>query len=549
MAELPHADYLADRLRIKLELVIPAIPVRDDYEQWALTLLGQQSWSCGSEWSGLSSIEEQKQLYLQAFLQALRLFCQLGRLPVFDIPRVVSLRQDGQNAGKYQFVIEIVRIQFLPQDVYKTVIKVSLDLCQWMAHNSPTQENKTKVFNTVIEAVIKPLHRSVPFSKSTIALLNVAHRLGIPFVHLGIGVYQLGWGSKARRIERSTCELDSAIGSQLAQHKPSTAAILRTAGLPAPVHQVVMTESDAMSSAARIGFPLVVKPADLDRGEGVTVDIGDEPGLKIAFGRAQKLSKSRQVIVERQVPGVCHRFFVANGRLLYAVKRHPMSVVADGERTIQQLVDDAVAAQSRLPPWDRSEIRSVDELAVKSIQSLGLSADSVPGKNVMIPLRRIESTEWGGVDEDVTSVVHPENREIALQAARLFDLHIAGIDIISADITKPWHCNGAIINEVNFAPLFGGAAISRSYIPAFFSEFIEGDGKIPIEIFETRQAALAFQQQQRRQGRRCYFTSASQTLDESGKEVVMDIKGIKQRLQALLLWRNVDAISVFKSSL
>jgi cyanophycin synthetase len=416
-----------------------------------------------------------------------------------------------------------------------------------MAQNHPTEENKNKVFNTITEKVIKPLHRLVPAGKSTIPVLRVAHSLGIPFVHLGLGVYQLGWGSKARRLDRSTCELDSAIGSKLAQNKVFTANILRAAGLPAPVHGVVTTENDALSLAKMIRFPVVIKPTDRDRGEGVTVDISDEAKLKSAFAHAQNLSKSKQVIVERQVSGVCHRLFIANDKLLYAVKRNPMMIIGDGNRTIQELVDSEVTEQDNKPPWSRSEIKPIDDLALEAFESLGFSARSVPDKGVMVPLRRIESTEWGGVDEEVTAVVHPENLYISLQAAKLFGLHVAGIDIISPDITTPWYVNGAIINEVNFSPLFGGAEISRSHIPAFFAEFIDGDGKIPIEVFDTGETALVFHKEQAAKGNRCYMTTANRTIDELGKEIVMPFKDLKHRIRALIMRSDVDSIAIIES--
>lgn len=163
---------------------------------------------------------------------------------------------------------------------------------------------------------------------------------------------------------------------------------------------------------------------------------------------------------------------------------------------------------------------------------------------MMVPLRPIESTEWGGVDEEVTQVIHPENLKVAIEAAKLFGLHIAGIDIISPDITKPWHENGAIINEVNFAPLFGGAEISRSYIPQFFANFIEGDAKIPIKLFDSEESALAFQKNQAAQGKSCYVTTADRTIDELGREIVMPLKKLKQRIRALTLRSDVDAIAI-----
>ena len=537
-------EFINTNFRIKVDIVIPEFTLEDDFNGWAPALLEKLNWSDGAGVSTFGSIDQQKRRFIQAFLQITRLLCELGHLPIFDLPKLVTISRDPQNPKTYLLEVEFFLVRFVPQAAYLIPIKASLELCQWLAQNNPTPENKNKVFNTITEKVIKPLHRLVPAGKSTIPVLRVAHSLGIPFDHLGLGVYQLGWGSKARRLDRSTCELDSAIGSKLTQNKVSTSNILRAAGLPAPVHGVVTTENDALTLSKKIGFPVVIKPSDQDRGEGVTVDVSDEADLRTAFAHAQKKSKSKQVIVERQVLGVCHRLFIANDKLLYAVKRHPMSIIGDGKRTIQELVDSKVAEQNNRPPWTRSEIKPIDDLALKAFESLGLFAQSVPDKGVMVPLRRIESTEWGGVDEEVTAVVHPENLSIALQSAKLFGLHFAGIDIISQDISKSWYANGAIINEVNFAPLFGGAEISRSHIPAFFAEFIDEDGKIPIEVFDTEEGALNFQLQQIKQHKRCYFTSFGKTLDSSGKEIVMPPKDVKQRIKALLMRQDVDSIAV-----
>ena len=86
---------------------------------------------------------------------------------------------------------------------------------------------------------------------------------------------------------------------------------------------------------------------------------------------------------------------------------------------------------------------------------------SIPDPGTWVALRRIESTDWGGVDEEVTALIHPDNLKAALMATELFGLDMAGIDIISTDISRPWFETGAVINEVNFAPLLGGAEISR----------------------------------------------------------------------------------------
>ena len=139
--------------------------------------------------------------------------------------------------------------------------------------------------------------------------------------------------------------------------------------------------------------------------------------------------------------------------------------------------------QSRLPPWKRSGIQPLDDMAVQMLSRQRWTVDSVPEKQTFVALRRIETTAWGGVDEDVTSTLHPDNVKVAVDASKLFGLEVAGIDIVSPNITQPWHSNGAIINEVNFAPLLGGAEISRSKIPRFLETLIKDDGRIPIHVY------------------------------------------------------------------
>ena len=535
-------EYLKSNIYLELSFSIPKIS--NEYEKWADIFLGQENWSGNMSPKSYNASSVFNLTYIASIIHCYRLLCELVRLPTFDTPKLVSLSEDKVYADKCTIKIESSLDNLISKSVYKNLIRSALRICEWMAQHSPTPENKRNLFCAINEKVIEPLHQIIPAGKSTIPVLRVAHALGIPFIHLGLGVYQLGWGSKARRLDRSVCEFDSAIGSRLAQNKVSTADILRQVGLPAPVHGVTTTETDALSLATKIGFPVVVKPADRDRGEGVTVDIFQETQLKAAFALAQKLSKSKQVIIERQVLGTCHRLFIVNGKLLYAVKRHPISVIGDGQKTIRQLVDDEVLEASFKPPWGRSEIKPIDELALQTLQKLGLSPGSVPGKDIAIPLRPIETTEWGGVDEDVTQVVHSENLRIALLAAKIFGLHIAGIDMISPDITRPWHTNGAIISEVNCAPVFGDAEISKSYIPEFFKEFMDGDGKIPIEVFDNEEAAEAFQKRQALQGKRCYLTTAARTIDELGEHIVMPFKNIKQRIRALILRSDVDAIAI-----
>jgi cyanophycin synthetase len=168
-----------------------------------------------------------------------------------------------------------------------------------------------------------------------------------------------------------------------------------------------------------------------------------------------------------------------------------------------------------------------------------LTPASVPARGVLAPLRNIESSAWGGVDEDFSSRIHPDNTSIALQAVSLLGLHIAGVDLITTDITRPWHENGAIINEVNFSPLLGHGEISPHYVPAFLERLMPGNGRIPVEVFAGGEAAWNAAVQRwralRGDGMPACLTNSVKTFSASGGEWIMNFDSLCQRIRALLL--------------
>lgn len=487
--------------------------------------------------------------WLRRALLLARWLLQAGNIPVFDPPQILALAQvDAPAAGTgqpWRADLALGLVEQLPTAAYVEALTAALKLCE-LAAGLMLTEASLQTFYARADQARARLCRFMPAGKSTLPLLRAAHEQGISFSYLGAGVFQLGWGSQACRLERSASGLDTAIGARLAQSKVQTAHLLRAAGLPAPEHEAVNRMPAALTAARGLGWPVVVKPADLERGEGVTVDVTDEAQLGPAFALAQRLSSARQVIVERQVAGYCHRLVIARGQLLYAVKRLPMSVTGDGRRSIAELVDAEWRAQLRLPPWSRSGIRPLDELALAELAAAGHLASSVPAPGMRIALRRIESTEWGGVDEEVSAAVHPENLRIAQEAASLLGLDIAGIDLITTDIARPWYENGAIVNEVNHSPQLGGGEISRRHLPALLNRLLPGRGRIPIEIFVGGEAAWTAAslrwQQLLAEGMRAYLSSASLTLTPSGEPRHLPWASCYQRARALALSTGVDAL-------
>lgn len=496
--------------------------------------------------------------WLLRVLRMAHLALLVARLPVFDAPKVlrcIPTKSDGSNQalGAWSAVLAIAHVDEVSPAVYSAVLKASMKFCESAAEQVPGPESVQTITQRFLSEVLSPLKAFSFPGKSTLMVLREAYKRGIPFMHLGAGCYQLGWGHHAVWLDRSTIERDSAIGSKMTQAKDLTASLLRRAGLPAPQHMIVGSVEQAADAAARLGWPVVVKPSDSDRGEGVTVDVVNADMLAGAFQAAHKASASKRVLVERQVTGVCHRLFVVGDRLLYAVKRWPMSVQGDGRSSVGQLVERAVLDDAQLPPWHRSGIRPLDDLAQIALSEAGLTPASVPLAGARVLLRRIESTEWGGVDEEVSAIVHPENLRVALAAARLFRLDVAGVDIISPDISRPWYENGAIINEVNFAPLLGGAEISRRQLGDYLRRIVKGSGRIPVEVFvggaAAWQAALVRQEALGASGVRAWLSSGKRTLAPEinlsanvEREVPLPLHGLKARARALVMVQDAEAL-------
>lgn len=487
----------------------------------------------------------------QASLLVLRSVLQAVRVPVFVPGQVLQVQRVPAGAGPataqgmtVHVHARVPRVDHVHSEVYRGALAFTALWMPRLMQEPPSQSALAQWIAALEQEIVRPLQPLVPGGQSSFQLMRAAHAMNIPFMHLGGGVYQLGWGRAMQRLDRSSGRADSAMGARLAQDKALTAQVLGASGLPVPQHVLVRTPEQAQAAAVQLGWPVVVKPADRERGEGVQLDVRHPDALARAFDVARQFSKTGRLLVEQQVPGICHRLLVAHGQLLYAVKRWPRSVWGDGQRSVQALLEALQAPQARWPLWQREPDVPIDDALHAALAQQGLTLQSVapPGQRVLV--RPLESTQWGGSDEDVTKRVHPDNRELALRATRLLGLSVAGVDLMCHDISQPWHRSGAVLNEVNHAPLLGGAPISRGYLPAYLRGLMGGsDGRIPVEVFEgVALADLVAQRMQAlaRQGLHVWVTTATQTWQArpdqpSPAPVPLQVRGLSDRTRALLM--------------
>ncbi len=289
---------------------------------------------------------------------------------------------------------------------------------------------------------------------STAALVQAARQREIPFLRLNKrSLVQFGHGRFQKRIQATVTSETRHIGVEIASDKEETNRILADLGLPVAKQRLAYDAEDAVKVAKRIGYPVVVKPLNANHGRGVSIKLHDPDHVHVAYEQARK--HSRSVIVESYIEGFDHRMLVVNGELVAVAQRLPGHVVGDGEHTIEQLVEEINKDPRRGIGHEKVLTRiDIDHQAERLLEQVGHSSESVPAKGERVFLRSTGNLSTGGTAIDKTDVVHPDNREMAVRAAKAIGLDVAGVDFLTDNIAESYKEVGGAICEVNAAPGF-----------------------------------------------------------------------------------------------
>ena len=296
-------------------------------------------------------------------------------------------------------------------------------------------------------------HRKQTLSPSNFRFAMAAKKQGVPHSWRQ-NFLQLGWGRAARRLDGSFTQSTPSISVRMARLKIQASQLLGNAGLPVPAGELCGNVDQGLSVAAKLGWPVVVKPSNMDQGVAVVPDIRAPEMFRRAFAGADKHSPGA-VIVEKHIAGEDHRMLVVGGQLLAVTRRTPGGVTGDGVHSVRALLDRLNADPRRGTDKRSMLIRiDLDEEALGCLAERNLGLDDIPHAGDFVRLRRTSNISCGGTADDLTNSVHPDNRALAIRAARLIDLDIAGVDFLCPDIGRSWREIGGAICEVNAQPGF-----------------------------------------------------------------------------------------------
>jgi len=299
---------------------------------------------------------------------------------------------------------------------------------------------------------LKEVANSCALGPSTKAIADAAAARKIPYRRLqnDCSLIQFGQGINQRRIWSAESDCTGAIAEHIAQDKELTRAFLQRAGIPVAIGHVVKTAEDAWITAQDIGLPIVIKPRDGNHGRGVTVNLWTKEQIEISFERASQ--EGCGVIVEKHIDGDEHRALIIGGQFIAANHGIPAIVIGNGEHTIADLVERQLNASplrgnSELCPWSPINTENWSPMILQELLVQGYIPESVPKRDQAILISRFAHSSV-----DVSNRVHPSNKELLGNAAKIVGLDICGIDLVCRDLSIPLEEQGGAIVEVNASP-------------------------------------------------------------------------------------------------
>lgn len=323
--------------------------------------------------------------------------------------------------------------------------------------------------------------------------------------------YSLGYGLTTHRLSKgsfiasngaskmlfswSSSQLSSIVSHAFCVDKETTRHLLNEVQLPVPKgRSFEPKETDsAIAYANLIGYPVVCKPLNGSKGEGVVVNIKSDESLGKAFNALKRsVYKDSDVIVEKFVKGKDYRIVVVGDEVKGALCRELASVEGDGIHSTVELMLAKHALRMRNPHFIGRSSFIDEDSAFGNIEDHFVDLERVPAKGERVVFGTSCNLSQGADSVDIIDELHPTIKEAAVKAVKCIPgLRYCGVDMLLEDHTKPIDEASVAIIELNAKaaignceyPVFGKA---REVVKAVF-ETAANDNNIYLKAFSDRE--------------------------------------------------------------
>lgn len=253
-------------------------------------------------------------------------------------------------------------------------------------------------------------------------------------------------------LSEAVSHLSSYLGRMIAMDKIRTYDILASHHLPIP-KTFILRRNQALQRDA-IAFledyaPIVVKPSNTNHGDGITIGISHEYKLQQAVDYAHHKSSTADILLQQTAMGQEYRFLVLGTCVIAVANRRPPSVVGDGRRTIEALIDEA----NTDPRRGGSHLSAMSKISKQEVAyAIGNERLSeVLANGQRLEILKTSNLSRGGEATNYTDAASDTLKDMAVRAAQACFLEFAGVDIMTTSIDAGDETNSVVI-EVNVSP-------------------------------------------------------------------------------------------------
>lgn len=262
------------------------------------------------------------------------------------------------------------------------------------------------------------------------------------------GIIECTKGSTQFSFKSTYTHLTPSYGYFTADNKVLTYNLLKANNVPTP--KTFEVSKDNISPDIKLKLrEYVVKPVSMNHGDGVSVGIKSKAELIKAINYALKVSNSQSAIVQEKVEGKEYRFLVLDGKVIAVAGREPASITGDGVNTVEQMI----VIKNKDPDRGEGHASKLTKIKIEDVKKYKGQKfmDYIPNEGEKVILLDTTNLSKGGEATDYTDIAADSLKEIAINAARSCSLGLAGVDIITDNISNPSH-KGSYVIELNVAP-------------------------------------------------------------------------------------------------
>lgn len=264
-------------------------------------------------------------------------------------------------------------------------------------------------------------------------------------------------GKVARFASLPTADFASKRVAWLAEDKAQTKDRLKKGGFPIAEGRsfYFWQKKNAMQYGVKeLGFPLVVKPRGGSVSRHVSTNIRDPNALEKAIAKA--VAYSPAFVIERFIYGAdVYRATVVDFNVAGCVRQVPANVVGDGVSTIRALINEKNSNPARGEPQQKKYVLNKivqNETTKKLLNEKKYNFSSVPKLGEVVFLQNDPFIKLGGDLAEMTGETHPDNLKLFSEAAKFFDMRVAGIDFMAEDISRSYKEQRCAVLELNSVP-------------------------------------------------------------------------------------------------